>query len=301
MSPGSEVLSEVLSKYERETNRSCAVVALIVAVFVGIVSVIGYSGAWFIESRWMTFYLAVIVAPLLAVVGYARLRRYEGAEIKYLMVGASALVPAAMAVPTVFGFFIMALPLAVACRYFQSHLVLVAYAIDILVTVVISYPHSLYGIPCVGLVESSRETILAFFDGAFDRQAYWEALLAWCAPSMTILHLAFVITSLFVCRGHWRQLNDQARLLERLADVEKGLAIAATQSVMLQASAGAAVDVSEIAKKPNVPQPDVKGWSTAAISDCIIACKKRAETDAAFAALVERDPAEAVRVIRSAS
>ena len=45
-------------------------------------------------------------------------------------------------------------------------------------------------------------------------------------------------------------------------------------------------------------QPEVGDWSTTAIVKCISRCKARAAVDSEFAALVERDPAAAVREVQ---
>ena len=45
-------------------------------------------------------------------------------------------------------------------------------------------------------------------------------------------------------------------------------------------------------------QPEVGDWSTTAIVKCISRCKARAAADPEFAALVERDPAAAVREVQ---
>ena len=92
----------------------------------------------------------------------------------------------------------------------------------------------------------------------------------------------------------------------RLADVEKGLAIAATMEVMGSMPAPgrrdgdgtdrtAAVSAAGIGSN----QPEVGDWSTAQIIACISKCKERAAKDPEFAALIERDPAAAVREVQA--
>ena len=49
-----------------------------------------------------------------------------------------------------------------------------------------------------------------------------------------------------------------------------------------------------------IPDPlDVSDWSTTQIIKCISRCKERAAADPEFAALVERDPAAAVREVQA--
>lgn len=89
---------------ERATNRSCAIASLWVAAVVALLCLAGLTGALYISPAWMAFYAGVVVAPILLVAAFAKLRDYRGSGIKYLLVGASALVPAGMAVPSLFGF-----------------------------------------------------------------------------------------------------------------------------------------------------------------------------------------------------
>ena len=112
-----------------------------------------------------------------------------------------------------------------------------------------------------------------------------------------------------LCKSHLEALEHQAKVNARLADVEKGLAIAATMEVMRDECLSApgrrdgdgtdrTAAVSAAGVSTGYSQPEVGDWSTTQIVKCISRCRERAARDSEFAALVERDPAAAVREVQ---
>ena len=111
-------------------------------------------------------------------------------------------------------------------------------------------------------------------------------------PSLAICTGFFAITVDRLCAGHLQIIDEEAKTHARLIDVEKGLAIAATMQVVEGKSKSEEV-------KSVVDQPEVGDWSMDAVADCIAKCKARIAVDPAFAELVERDPAAAVREVQA--
>ena len=288
---------EVLTENECRANRSCAVAALWAAVVCLVIVLVGLTGGLYISRGWMAFYFAGMVLPLLAIAGYAKWRDYRGSEIKFLMVFGSALVPVCMSVPSVFGFFLMALPLTVSARYVSRKFVWETYAMVISLMLLTTIPHAAFGLPISTIEAANIPKFTAFLaDGSFDRLDYWKGLQVWCVPSFAIGLGFFAIVMSRLCSDGQAILAHQAKVHARLADVEKGLAIAATMEVMREEGMG---DREEVEDAPSTNQPKVDTWSTTQIIKCIARCKERAAADPEFAALVERDPAAAVREVQS--
>lgn len=279
---------------EQNVNRSCTIAALWVAAVCALICVIGLLGFFGIAHEWMYFYVFAIILPILIVVAYARMRDYQASKIKYLMIAVSALVPASIAVPTLLGFFLMPLPIVVAGRYFSQRLVWKAYFLTLLLAFVMTIPHAYFGVPCYPLCEESKAGLQLFLDGQFQSCRYWKYLVVHCYPSFALCLSFFTITMSRLCKDHLVLLEQQAKINARLADVEKGLAIAATMEIV---GDGNLAGVERLVEPSS--QPDVTNWSTQAISDCIAKVKRRAAEDAEFAALVERDPAAAVREVQT--
>ena len=303
-------LLETLTENERQANRSCAIAGLWTAAICLVIVAVGFTGAFYISGKWMLLYLAGMVLPMLAIAGYAKLRDYRGSELKFLMVFGSALIPFCMSIPSAFGFFLMALPIVVSARYLSRKFVWETYAMIVCVTVLTTIPHAAFGLPISTIEKANIAKFSAFLaDGSIDRMAYWRGLLIWCVPSHTICLGFFAIILSRLCRDGQEALAHQAKVYARLADVEKGLAIAATMEVMGNMStprredasgtvSGATVTVPAASRREALSQPEVGDWSTTAIVKCISRCKARAATDPEFAALVERDPAAAVREVQ---
>ena len=288
-------LLEVLCENEWRANRSCAIVAFWGAVVSFAIVAVGLTGAFYISWKWMLLYFFGIVLPALAIALYARTRNYRGSEIKFLMVLGAALIPVCMAIPSAFGFFLMALPIVVSARYMSRKFVWETYLMVVCLTVLATIPHAAFGIPISSIEEANIPKFSAFLaDGAFDRMAYWRGLLIWCAPLFVICLGFFAIVMSRLCRDGQAALAHQARIYARLADVEKGLVLAAAAQV-----------TSSFCPPYDVPcldegrtQPEVGDWSTTQIVKCISRCKERAAADPEFAALVERDPAAAVKEVQ---
>ena len=121
-------------------------------------------------------------------------------------------------------------------------------------------------------------------------------------PSLAICTGFFAITVDRLCAGHLQIIDEEAKTHARLIDVEKGLAIAATMQVM-EKSEELRVKSEELSASGEVGgerrQPEVADWSMDAVADCIAKCKARVAVDPAFAELVERDPAAAVREVQA--
>ena len=289
-------LIETLMESERSANRSCAIAALWVAAVLALICLIGLTGALGISHKWMYFYAGAVILPILAVFAYAKLRDFRGGEIKHLMIMAASLVPAAIAVPTLLGFFLMPLPIVVSGRYFSRALVWETYLMVLALAFAMTVPHAYFGVPCYPLCEEARESLQLFLDGRFRVFRYWRYLIVHCYPSFVLCLSFFAITMSRLCRSHLDALEHQAKVNARLADVEKGLAIAATMEVMRDQGLGIR-DQVESALGTN--QPKVDTWSTTQIIKCISRCKERAAADPEFAALVERDPAAAVKEVQA--
>lgn len=93
-------------------------------------------------------------------------------------------------------------------------------------------PHAHFGTPSYPLFEESRAGLQQFLDGQFTCERYWKYLTVYCFPSYALCLSFFAITMDRLCRGHLDMLELQAKTNVRLADVEKGLAIAATMQIM---------------------------------------------------------------------
>ena len=296
-------LLEVLTENERQANRSCAVAGLWTAAICLAIVAVGFTGAFYISGKWMLLYLVGMVLPMLAIAGYAKMRDYRGSELKFLMVFGSALIPFCMSVPSAFGFFLMALPIVVSARYLSRKFVWETYLAVVCLTALTMIPHAAFGLPISTIEEANAAKFSAFLaDGSFDRMVYWKGLLVWCVPSHTICLGFFAIILSCLCRDGQEALVHQAKVDARLADVGKGLAIAATMELLRDQRSGIG-DQGENARGTrhealSTNQPKVDTWSTTAIVKCISRCKARAAVDPEFAALVERDPAAAVREVQ---
>ena len=296
-------LIETLMESERSANRSCAIAALWVAAVLAVICLIGLTGALGISHRWMYFYAGAVILPILAVFAYAKLRDFRGGEIKHLMILVASLVPAAIAVPTLLGFFLMPLPIVVSGRYFSRRLVWETHLMVLALAFAMTIPHAYFGVPCYPLCEEARESLQLFLDGRFKVFRYWRYLVIHCYPSFVLCLSFFTITMSHLCRSHLDALEHQTKVNARLADVEKGLAIAATMEIMRDEGRGMKEeDESALGTRHyalGTRQPEVGDWSTEQIIKCISKCKERAAKDPEFAALVERDPAAAVKEVQA--
>ena len=294
-------LLEVLTENEFRANRSCVLAGLWTAAVCALICLIGLTGAFGISRWWMCWYAGVIILPILSIAACAKARDYRGAAIKHLIVLGAALVPAGLSVPTLLGFFLMPLPIVVAGRYLSRRFIWETYVVVLVVTLVLTVPHARFGVPCYPLCDEAKDALQLFLDGRFGRFRYWRYLAVHCYPSFAICLSFFAIAMSRLCRDGQDALAHQAKVYARLADVEKGLAIAATMEVM-----NGRVDATSSSREwtrqdaaSTSPQPEVGDWSTTQIIKCISRCKARAAEDPEFAALVERDPAAAVREVQA--
>lgn len=294
---------KIREEHERRVNRTCAVACAWVSAVLAVIIALGLTGALYIDRAWMAFYAVGILLPVASVGWYAKRRDYRGGGIRYLMVLAAALVPCCMAVPSIFGFFLMPLPIVVAGRYFSRRFVWQTYGLTILAMVLVSIPHAYFGSPSYPLCEATEGVLRRYLDGQFDPLRYWSRYLMPCGfPSLAICTGFFAITVDRLCAGHLQIIDEEAKTHARLIDVEKGLAIAATMQVM-EKSEELRVKSEELSASGEVGgerrQPEVGDWSMDAVADCIAKCKARIAVDPAFAELVERDPAAAVREVQA--
>ena len=240
-------LLETLTENERQANRSCAFAGLWTAAICFAIVAVGFTGAFYISGKWMLLYFAGMVLPMLAIAGYAKLRDYRGSELKFLMVFGSSLIPFCMSIPSAFGFFLMALPIVVSARYLSRKFVWETYLAVVCLTALTTVPHAAFGLPISTIEKVNIAKFNAFLaDGSIDRMAYWRGLLVWCFPSHVVCLGFFAIILSRLCRDGQEALAHQAKVYARLADVEKGLAIAATMEVMREEVGGVI---------PNAPQP----------------------------------------------
>ena len=305
-------LLEVLTDNEYRANRSCVLAGLWTAAVCALICLIGLTGAFGISRWWMGWYAGVIIPPILAIAAYAKARNYRGAEIKHLIILGAALVPAGISVPTLLGFFLMPLPIVVSGRYFSRALVWETYLMVLALTFAMTILHVRFGVPCYPLCEEARDSLQLFLDGRFERFRYWRYLVVHCYPSFAICLSFFAIILGRLCRDGQDALAHQAKVYARLADVEKGLVLAAAAQVMSSICPPSGVlcpdeggqRTEDSGQRSGTsdegrPQPEVGDWSTTQIIKCISRCKARAAEDPEFAALVERDPAAAVREVQA--
>ena len=297
-------LLEVLTDNEFRANRSCVLAGLWTAAVCAFICLIGLTGAFGISRWWMCWYAGVIILPILAIAAYAKARDYRGAEIKHLIILGASLVPAGLAVPTLLGFFLMPLPIVVAGRYLSRRFIWETYMVVLVLTLALTVPHARFGVPCYPLCEEARESLQLFLDGRFRAFRYWRYLVVHCYPSFAICLSFFAIAMSRLCRDGQDALAHQARIYARLVDVEKGLVLAAAAQVTSSLCPPSGVLCPDEGgqgtkhQTPGTNQPKVDTWSTTQIIKCISRCKERAAADPAFAALVERNPAAAVREVQ---
>lgn len=291
-----ETLLEIMVEGEHRANRSCAVGLMWVAVVLLATSVVvGLTdrhpqlypmGIWRLVMG-----IAVMILPFVA---YARSRGYRGSGIKHLMTFAAALIPVGLCISSAYGFFMLALPLVVSARYFSCRFVWQTYAMCVAMTAFLTIPHAMFAVPLMEFSEETSPMLRDYLAGVFCRRDYFTHIIFWHVPAFVIGLGLFAIVLSRQCREHLFVLEQQAKVNARLADVEKGLFLAAA-SAAFGARVASAAPAGDAAGEPS--QPDVRDWTTTAISSCIAKCKKRAAADSAFADLIARDPAAAVKEV----
>ena len=286
-------LLEILVDNERSANRTCSIAVLIFALL-GIALIIpGFFGFYRVNRLWMLYYLFAGILPMLAIALYAKMHRFQGGRIRHLMFLTGLLVPVVTAVPSGFGFFLMALPIVVAGRYLRPSFIWYAFGLTVFAAFLVTIPHAMFGNPLTWLDVSSTPTLAASSDWEIDRPAYWRYLLAWGIVPLVISLAFFAILLYRFCRDGWDVLESQSRMSRRLVDAERGLAIAAAQAMMMSMRRFAS-PVTAHAAGDATCRSNVGRLSTQAISECIAKCKRRAAEDPAFAALVEENPDAAI-------
>ena len=307
-----------MKEVERDANRFAAWVCLVFGLVVAVGALLGRFEPMFILAwRFIAIDLVFCTVPCLVVAAWSFCRGHVGAGIKWAAVAALVLSSSAILVSAVDGFVAFIFVIFVSCRYFRPKFVWGVFAAVLAFSILASIPHAAYGY----MSFTPDERMLA--EGAavsFDmsRLDYWKSIMLFTWPTCLIVYFIATFISWRICIGGREMVARERAIQRRLADVERGLAIAASQYYFAAVSVG-----GEVVEKLNVEkskgadrvgvapetenfstfppfnsaerQPDVSGWTMRQISDCLAECKRRAAADPAFAALVERDPAAAVR------
>lgn len=280
---------------ERRANRSCAIGATWTALVLLILSiVVGLTDQYpqvYPCGVWQ--YFAVTAILILGIVAYAKWRDFRGEGVKHLMIISATLIPLGLVIPSAYGFFLLALPLVVSARYFSRKFVWQTYAMCASLTVLVTLPHAYFAVPLMELSPETMPVLQKYVAGSYDWSEYFLHIVTWHVPAFIIGLGFFAITLSRHCHEHFEALEQQASVNARLVDVEKGLFFAAASATMSAHVVSAGESPADSAAR----QPDVGDWSTEAISACIAKCKRRAAEDPAFAVLIERDPAAAVKEV----
>ena len=308
-----------MKEVERDANRFAAWVCLVFGLVVAVGALLGRFEPMFILAwRFIAIDLVFCTVPCLAVAAWSFCRGHVGAGIKWAAVAALVLSSSAILVSAVDGFVAFIFVIFVSCRYFRPKFVWGVFAAVLAFSILASIPHAAYGY----MSFTPDERMLA--EGAavsFDmsRLDYWKSIMFFTWPTCLIVYFIAAFISWRICIGGREMVARERAIQRRLADVERGLAIAASQ--YFAAAVGGGVEKLNVEKLKGAEaaggdpetgnlstfqpfnfstagrgrQPDVSGWTMRQISDCLAECKRRAAADPAFAALVERDPAAAVR------
>lgn len=282
---------------EHDANRFAAVVLSIVVVLMFFALITGMLGAYNVPAHYFLSNSILGIFPCLAVAVWSFRRRHVGAGIKYGVVAALIAVASSSLVAHQFGFSTYLFSIVIACRYFRSRFVWGVFAAVVAASFIASIPHAAWGCMTFTFAEGIAEppNIEAIHD--LPRFEYWKLVMLWEWPSWVLSYFVMTIIGWRICIGGRQMLARQRAILQRLADVERGLAIAAAQHFgeMGKGTLETLGTMEDGEKVP--PQPDVRGWTTRQISECLAVCRRRAAEDPAFAALIERDPAAAVRAV----
>ena len=248
--------------------------------------------------RFIVVDLVFCMAPCLAVAAWSFCRGHDGAGIKWAAVAAMVSSSSAILVSTEDGFGAFIFVIFLSCRYFRPKFVWGVFATVVVFSILASIPHAAYGYMTITQDERmlAEDSAVSF---GMPRLEYWKSVMLFTWPTCLLVYFIVAFISWRLCVGGREMVARERAVQRRLADVERGLAIAASQYF---ADRGAGANGGEpfnlSTSQPFNPakrEPDVRGWTMRQISDCLAECKRRAAADPAFAALVERDPAAAVR------
>lgn len=293
---------------ERGANRFAAWTCLVFGLVIAFGALIGRLEPLFVLAwRFVVVELVFCTVPCLAVAAWSFRRGHDGAGIKWAAVAAMVSSSSAILFATEDGFVAFMFVIFLSCRYFRPKFVWGVFATVVVFSILASIPHAAYGY----MTLTPDERMLA--DGAsvsFDmpRFEYWKSVMLFSWPTCLLVYFITALISWRICTGGREMVARERAIQRRLADVERGLAIAASQYFSvggeveklnvekLKSSGGESFNLSTLQPfNPAARDPDASGWTMRQISDCLSECRRRAAADPAFAALIERDPASAVR------
>lgn len=291
---------------ERGANRFAAWTCLVFGLVIAFGALIGRLEPLFVLAwRFVVVELVFCTVPCLAVAAWSFRRGHDGAGIKWAAVSAMVSSSAAILFSTEDGFVAFIFVIFLSCRYFRPKFVWGVFATAVVFSILASIPHAAYGY--MTLTPDERMLV----DGAsvsFDmpRLEYWKTVMLSIWPTCLLVYFITAFISWRICIGGRDMVVRERAIQRRLADVERGLAIAASQYFAAAAVGGEVEKLKSSGGEPFNPStsqpfnpakrdPDVSGWTMRQISDCLSECRRRAAADPAFAALIERDPASAVR------
>ena len=291
-----DVLEGVLGENERRVNRILSKSLLCIACLVALLSMVGFAGYIPLPKRLVAAYACAIVLPSLGLLCFLRRSGFDGAHVKYLLIGAAAFVAFVAMVPSIMGLFLAPLPLLFACQYSRPRMLLVTYLAMLAVCFAASVPYAMFGCLAVGCTEETAAGLKEYIGDGIDRWVYWVDYVKWILPSY-LTYLSIIAVALyFFCKGERMKLRSQAQLLARLSDMERGLAIAVAQTITVRVAEGDSATAASEPADAGVPR-GADGRTAREIAQCLAECKRRAAEDPAFARLVERDPSAAVREV----
>ena len=289
-----------MKEVERDANRFAAWVCLVFGLMVAVGALLGrFEPMFMLAWRFIAIDLVFCTVPCLAVAAWSCWRGHVGAGIKWAAVAALVLSSSAILVSAVDGFVAFIFVIFVSCRYFRPKFVWGVFVAVLAFSILASIPHAAYGY--MSFTPDERmlaEGVAVSFDmSRLSRLDYWKSIMFFTWPTCLIVYFIAAFISWRICIGGREMVARERAIQRRLADVERGLAIAASQYFAAVAvGGGEPFNLSAFPPFNSAGrQPDVSGWTMRQISDCLAECKRRAAADPAFAALVERDPAAAVR------
>ena len=281
------------AEVERDANHFVALTCLVFGLTVACGALAGRLDPMFILAwRYVAVDLAFCTAPCLAVAAWSFRRGHSGPGIKWAATAAMLSASSAILFTSQSGFIVFIFVILGSCRYFRPKFVWGVFAAAAAVSFLASIPHAAFGYMTI----TPDERMLAGGASAsfgMSRPDYWKSMMLKEWPTCLLIYFVTAFISWRICVGGRDMAARERAIQRRLADVERGLAIAASQ--YFSAAGGEPFELSTAREARAARQPDVSGWTMGQISACLAECKRRAAADPAFAELVERDPAAAVR------
>ena len=296
---------------ERGANRFAAWTCLVFGLAVAFGELCGRFEPLFIQAwRFVIVELLFCTLPCVAVAAWSFLQGHDGAGIKWAAVAAMISSSSAILFSSEDGFVAFIFVIFLSCRYFRPKFVWGVFAAVVAFSLLASIPHAAYGY--MSLTPDERmlsEGAAVSFD--MPRFEYWKSVMLFIWPTCLLIYFIAAFISWRICVGGREMVARERAIQRRLADVERGLAIAASYYIAAGGDAVEKLNVEKVTSSggepfknstfqpfnPSARDPDVSGWTMRQICDCLAECKRRAASDPDFAALVERDPAAAVREV----